>query len=93
MYYFLCYLGPSIPSKRILSFRRARCRYCGRVLNLLGEPTEALFRIWAHFLKEEHDLGLTRISHIYKVWPSLSEEEKVKVIRDLLRKYFIPLTT
>jgi len=76
MYYFLCYLGPSIPSKRILSFGRARCRYCGR--------------IWAHFLKEEHDPGLTRIGHIYKVWPSPSEEEKVKVIRDLLRKILHP---
>lgn len=74
---------------RVVGFERARCRYCGDVINLRGTPKQVLFRMRMHFEREEHSNDLRReVDDVVARWEKLSEDEKMRVVEELLRKHF-----
>ena len=44
-----------------------------------------------HFLRKGHEEAKNEVIEIIKIWESLPEEDKIKIINNLLKKYFIPL--
>jgi len=67
----------------------AKCKHCGRVLDLYGTPAQVILRMRMHFRRGHEPSLAAEVDRVTKAWESLSEDDRARAVEALLRKHFV----